>query len=162
LAKKVAGDAGVTRSGAILGTPAYMASEQARAKKDLTVAVDVYSLGAILYELLTRQPPFRGDTPLDIILQVLEREPKPPRKINPELDRDLETICLKCLAKEPARRYASAAALADDLQRWLRGEPIEARTATRWERTVKWTRRNPMAAALIGTMVAAGIALLAV
>jgi hypothetical protein len=151
LAKRVADPGGLTQSNAIVGTPSYMAPEQAQGKKaGLTTAADVYSLGAILYELLTGQPPFRADNVLDTLLLVREQKPVPPRSLKPEIDGELETICLKCLEKAPAQRYGSAAALADDLERWLAGEVILARPAGLWTRVVKWARRRPAAAGMAG------------
>lgn len=153
LAKRVEGDSGLTRSGVAVGTPSYMAPEQARAEKLLTTAVDVYSLGAVLYERLTGRPPFRGDDPLTTLLLVIDQEPPRPRALNSAIDRDLEIICLKCLEKDPARRYGSAEALAEDLERWLRGEPIQARPASTWTQSRKWVRRRPALAALLAVLL---------
>jgi tetratricopeptide (TPR) repeat protein len=159
LAKRVSCKSGVTQSGAIVGTPSYMAPEQASGKKDLTTAADVYSLGAILYALLTGQPPFRADSPLETLRQVREEEPLRPRLLNPRVERDLETICLKCLEKEPSQRYPSPEALATDLQCLLRNEPIHARPASFWEPGRRWVRRRPAAAALMAVSAAAIIGL---
>ncbi|HKI36493.1 MAG TPA: serine/threonine-protein kinase [Gemmataceae bacterium] len=153
LAKRLAGDAGSTQSGAIVGTPSYMPPEQARAEKLLTTAADVYALGAILYELLTGRPPFRAATPLDTLLQVRDQDPAPPVALNPKADTDLAAVALKCLEKDPNHRYPSAAALADELEGWLRGEGVQARPAGRLRRGFRWVRMHPATFGLLFVFV---------
>jgi tetratricopeptide (TPR) repeat protein len=154
LARKL-DEAGQTQTGAIMGTPSYMAPEQAEGRKDVGPLADVYALGAILYELLTGRPPFRAAAPLETLLQVIADDPVPPVQLQPRTPRDLDTICLKCLRKSPAQRYGSAAELAADLSRYLAGEPIRARSTPLWERAMKWVRRRPAAAALLAVSVLA-------
>jgi thiol-disulfide isomerase/thioredoxin len=154
------GHEGTTLSGAILGTPGYMAPEQAAGRKDVSVAADVHGLGAVLYELLTGQAPFRAESHVDVLLQVLEHDAAAPRSVNRQVHPDLETVCLKCLRKDPVKRYASALELAEDLERWLAGEPILARRAGRLERAAKWARRRPAAAALLAVTALAALVLL--
>ncbi|CAN5116204.1 hypothetical protein BH10PLA2_BH10PLA2_18590 [soil metagenome] len=154
LAKHLSGAANLTESSDFLGTPGYMAPEQARgARASIGPATDVYALGVILYELLTGRPPFRGDAPVDTLLQVAFDEPTPPRIHQTNLPRDIETICLKCLRKDPANRYATAADLAADLKRFLSGRPIKARRVGVVERALSWCRRNQTAAFFLGLVV---------
>jgi tRNA A-37 threonylcarbamoyl transferase component Bud32 len=143
LARQVAVEPGVTQSGAIVGTPTYMPPEQAMGRKSGVATADVYALGAILYELLTARQVHSAPTPIEIILRVIECEPVHPRQLDRSIPRDLETICLKCLERDPEKRYPSAAALADDLARWLAGEPIHARRRTALSQGLRWVRRHP-------------------
>ncbi|HLW63787.1 MAG TPA: protein kinase [Gemmataceae bacterium] len=155
LAKRLEASLAATRVGEILGTPSYMAPEQASGvTQRLTSAVDVYALGAILFELLTGRPPFLGEDPTHTIMQVISKEPVSPRQLRPDCPKDLETICLKCLEKSPVRRYATAEDLADDLRRYQNGEPIVARPAGAVERLAKWARRKPAIATLAGSSIA--------
>jgi CHASE3 domain sensor protein/tRNA A-37 threonylcarbamoyl transferase component Bud32 len=160
LAKKL-DEAGQTASGAIMGTPSYMAPEQAGGKSnEIGPAADIYALGAILYECLTGRPPFKAANPLDTILQVVGDDPVPVRRLQPKVPADLEIICLKCLRKEPRKRYGSAAMLAEDLRRFQAGEPILGRPAGRVEPTAKWVKRHPAGAAALAVSVIAAFSFL--
>jgi serine/threonine protein kinase len=154
LARLVETESTVTRTLEVLGTPSYMAPEQAAGNNvRLTSATDVYGLGAVLYQLLTGHPPFAGGTTYETVRMVLETQPRQPRLCNPKVDRDLETICSKCLEKEPAKRYASAEALAEDIERFLRNEPIRSRRASRLEHLWRWCKRKPLVASLIAALI---------
>jgi serine/threonine protein kinase len=161
LARLVEAESTVTRTKEVMGTPSYMAPEQAMGNNlAVSSATDVYGLGAVLYQLLTGHPPFAGGTTYETIKLVLDSEPRQPRLLNPKIDRDLSTICLKCLEKDPKRRYSSALALAEDLEHWLKHEPIQARHTGVFTRGKKWVRRNPtsalLATSLMGLAAAAG------
>jgi tetratricopeptide (TPR) repeat protein len=161
LAKHLGEGAGQTRTGDVMGTPSYMAPEQAEGRvKDIGPHTDVYALGAILYEMLTARPPFKAETAMDTLLQVLYEEPVAPARLLPGCPRDLETICLKCLHKEIGRRYTTALDLALDLERFLDHQPIAARPTSRWERAWKWARRRPAAAALVLLSIIAPVVVL--
>jgi serine/threonine-protein kinase len=155
LARSLQQDSALTLSGVSLGTPSYMAPEQVQGKRiELTATADVYALGAILYQILTGRPPFRAESGLETAQKVMTQDPVPPSRLNAEVPRDLEIICLKCLRKEPQQRYPSASALADDLRCFLRSEPIVARPAVPLLPLVHWARRQPVQSmALLGNIL---------
>src|SRR6476620_11374140 len=154
LARLVETESTMTRTLDVLGTPSFMAPEQAMGNNAAVSSVtDIYGLGAVLYQLLTGQPPFAGGATYETIKLLLDTEPRQPRLLNPKIDRDLSTICLKCLEKDPKRRYSSALALAEDLERWLKHEPIQARHTGVFARGGKWVRRNPTSALLVASLV---------
>src|SRR5437762_1306583 len=161
LARLIETEGTVTRTTEMLGTPSYMAPEQANGNAEVTAAADIYGLGAVLYQLLTGAPPFVGRSTYETVRLLLETDPRQPRLLNPKVDRDLSTICLKCLEKDPQRRYSSALALAQDLERWLRHEPIQARRTGLVIRGKKWLHRNPSTAfagaSLVGLIAALSV-----
>ena len=159
LARLVETESTLTRTLEVLGTPSYMAPEQAAGNRKLSGATDVYGLGAVLYQLLTGHPPFAGGTTFETVRLVLDTEPRQPRLLNPKIGRDLSTICLKCLEKDPTRRYASALALAEDLEHWLRHEPIHAKRSGFFTHVRKWVRRNPTSALLVASLIALAAAM---
>ena len=159
LARLVETESTVTRTKEVFGTPSYMAPEQVTRDRTLTSATDVYALGAVLYQLLTGHPPFEGGTTYETMRLLLETEPRPPRLLNPKIDRDLSTICLKCLEKDPRRRYPSALALAKDLEHWLKHEPILAKRSGFFTHSRKWVRRNPSTSVLVTLLVALAVVL---
>jgi len=160
LARLLESQSTVTRTLEMLGTPSYMAPEQAAGKNTkLSSATDVYGLGAVLYQLLTGQPPFAGGTTYETIKLLLDTEPRPPRSLNPKIDRELSTICLKCLEKAPQRRYPSALALAEDLEHWLKHEPIQAKPTGFFTHGRKWVRRNRGIAVMATLLVALAVVL---
>src|SRR2546423_6041783 len=155
LARLVEADSTVTGTLDVLGTPSYMAPEQAAGNNtEISRNTDVYGLGAVLYQLLTGHPPFAGGTTYETVKLLLETEPRPPRQLNPKVDRDLSTICLKCLDKDPQRRYSSALALAEDLEHWLEHEPIRAKPSGFFTHARKWVRRNPSTTVLVTLLLA--------
>jgi serine/threonine-protein kinase len=158
LAKMLSSDGPATRSGAIVGTPSYMAPEQASGRRgQVGPSSDIYSLGAILYELLTGKPPFEAESPLDTLVQVIESEPRPIARLRADVPRALEQVCMRCLEKSPDQRYASAKDFADDLERYLRGEPVETRRLTLNQRVRRWARREPAIASRITTLGVCGL-----
>jgi eukaryotic-like serine/threonine-protein kinase len=160
LARLVETESSVTQTLDVLGTPSYMAPEQAVGNNaTVSSATDVYGLGAVLYQLLTGQPPFAGGTTYETIKLLEDTEPRPPRLLNPKVDRDVSTICLKCLEKDPKRRYSSALALAEDLERWLKHEPIAARRVGPLVRGRKWVQRNPSIAVMAAMLLALAVPL---
>ena len=156
LAKRLESDDRQTQSGDIMGTPSYMAPEQALGRtKDVGPAADIYALGAIMYDVLTGRPPLKGETIMETVRLVINTDPVPPSQLVPRLARDLETICLKCLHKDPQKRYSTAEELAKDLDRYREGKPIKARPTPLWEHGLKWTKRRPVAALSIAVSLLA-------